>query len=114
MKTIAKLCKKTNASGTSLVAQWLGICLLMQGTLVQALVWEDPTCRGATKPARCSLPQLEKARAQQRRPNEAQNKYRKTYSRGFLGGAVVENLSANAGDMGSSPGLGRSHMPWSN
>ena len=23
----------------------------MQGTRVQALVWEDPTCRGATKPA---------------------------------------------------------------
>ena len=27
------------------------------------------------------------------------------------GGAVVENLPANAGDTGSSPGLGRSHMP---
>ena len=34
--------------------------------------------------------------------------------RGFPGGAVVENLPANAGDTGSSPGLGRSHMPWSN
>ena len=33
---------------------------------------------------------------------------------GFPGGAVVENLPAYAGDMGSSPGLGRSHMPWSN
>ena len=33
---------------------------------------------------------------------------------GFPGGAVVENLPANAGDMGLSPGLGRSHMPWSN
>ena len=33
---------------------------------------------------------------------------------GFPGGAVVKNLPANAGDMGSSPGLGRSHMPWSN
>ena len=31
--------------------------------------------------------------------------------RGFPGGAVVENLPANAGDTGSSPGLGRSHMP---
>ena len=30
---------------------------------------------------------------------------------GFPGGAVVENLFANAGDTGSSPGLGRSHMP---
>ena len=34
--------------------------------------------------------------------------------RGFPGGTVVENLPANAGDTGSSPGLGRSHMPWSN
>ena len=33
---------------------------------------------------------------------------------GFPGGAVVETLPANAGDMGSSPGLGRSHMPRSN
>ena len=33
---------------------------------------------------------------------------------GFPGGAVVENPPANAGDTGSSPGLGRSHMPRSN
>ena len=33
---------------------------------------------------------------------------------GFPGGAVVENLPANAGDTGSSPGLGGSHMPQSN
>ena len=32
----------------------------------------------------------------------------------FPGGAVVKNLPANAGDTGSSPGPGRSHMPWSN
>ena len=30
---------------------------------------------------------------------------------GFPGGAVVENLPANAGDTGSGPGLGGSHMP---
>ena len=35
-------------------------------------------------------------------------------ARGFPGGAVVENLPANAGDTGSRPGLGRSHMPRSN
>ena len=34
----------------SLVAQWLRIRLPMQGTRVQALVQEDPTCRRATKP----------------------------------------------------------------
>ena len=33
---------------------------------------------------------------------------------GFPGGAVVESLPANAGDTGSSPGPGRSHMPQSN
>ena len=33
---------------------------------------------------------------------------------GFPGGAVVENLPANAGDTGSSPGPGRSHMSRSN
>ena len=42
--------KKKYTRGASLVAQWLRICLLMQGTWVRALVWEDPTCRGATRP----------------------------------------------------------------
>ena len=36
--------------GASLVAQWLRIHLPMQGTQVWALVREDPTCCGATKP----------------------------------------------------------------
>ena len=40
---------KTNLRA-SLVAQWLRIHLPMQGTWVRALVGEDPTCRGATKP----------------------------------------------------------------
>ena len=44
-----KYIKKYNF-GASLVAQWLRICLPMQGTRVRALVWEDPTCRGATGP----------------------------------------------------------------
>ena len=38
------------SSRASLVAQWLRICLPMQGTWVRALVWEDPTCCGATGP----------------------------------------------------------------
>ena len=32
----------------------------------------------------------------------------------FPSGTVVKNLPANAGDTGSSPGLGRSHMPQNN
>ena len=85
------------------MAQWLRICLLMQGTRVRALFWEDPTCRRATRPVShnywacawslCSatreaaivrgprtamksgphLPQLEKALTQKRRPNTAKN-----------------------------------------
>ena len=42
----------------------------------------------------------------------AQNKEKE--NGGFPGGAVVENLPANAGDMGSSPGLGRYNIPRSN
>ena len=37
----------------------------MQGTRVQALVWEDPTCRGATKP---HAPQLLSLRSRAREP----------------------------------------------
>ena len=32
----------------------------------------------------------------------------------FLGGPVVKNPPANAGDMGSIPDLGRPQVPWSN
>ena len=41
---------KYTIKGASLVAQWLRICLSMQGTRVRAVVWEDPTCHGATRP----------------------------------------------------------------
>ena len=36
-------------SEASLVAQWIRICLPMQETRVQSLVWEDPAYQGATK-----------------------------------------------------------------
>ena len=39
-----------NLLGACLVAQWLGVCLPVQGTRVQALVWKDSTCRRATRP----------------------------------------------------------------
>ena len=41
---------KNDVWRTSLVVQWLRTCLLMHGMLIQSLVWEDNTCRGATKP----------------------------------------------------------------
>ena len=43
------LALKKEHSGASLMAQWLRIRLPMKGSLVRALVWEDPTCRGATE-----------------------------------------------------------------
>ena len=47
---IKKMWYKNTMDGASLVAQWLRVCLPVRGTRVQALVWEDPTCRGATGP----------------------------------------------------------------
>ena len=49
-----------------------------------------------------------------RQEKQKQNQISQIEREGFPGGAVVENLPANAGDMGLSPGLGRSHMPRSN
>ena len=57
---------KRDHLGASLVAQWLRICLPMQGTRVRSLVREDPTCRRATKPvlrSRGRKPQLLSLRA---------------------------------------------------
>ena len=45
---------------------------------------------------------------------ETANLLKENIGRGFPGGAVVKNLPANAGDTGSSPGLGRSHVLRSN
>ena len=51
---ISKIKYKENilkaARGASLGVQWLRISLPMQGTWVRALVWEDPTCHGVTRP----------------------------------------------------------------
>ena len=47
---IAGFCyRQKYTTGTSLVAQWLRICMPMPGTGVQSLVQEDSTCHGATK-----------------------------------------------------------------
>ena len=46
---MVRLCKMFH-HWASLVAQWLRVCLPMQGTQVRALVWEDPTCHRATRP----------------------------------------------------------------
>ena len=47
----SNFCYLNHPFWTSLVVQWLRICLPIQGTRVRPLVREDPTCRRATKPA---------------------------------------------------------------
>ena len=61
-----------------------------------------------THPTLASVPSLSHV------PSQCPQFESKSLSQGFPGGAVVENLPANAGDTGSSPGLGGSHMPRSN
>ena len=53
-----------------------------------------------------------KQQKRQRQKNEEEVIFK--LNRDFLRGAVVKKPPANAGDMGLSPGPGRSHMPWSN
>ena len=59
----------TRLPWTSLVVQWLRICLPVQGTWVWYLVWEDSTCHGAAGPVTQLLSPSSRARApQQKRP----------------------------------------------
>ena len=51
---------------------------------------------------------------QVRKKNPSSNRGIETLLLDFPGGTVVKNLPANAGDPGSIPGLGRSHMLRSN
>ena len=46
----AQRTQNENAKKCTPTTQWLRIHLPVQGTRVQALVQEDPTCHGATKP----------------------------------------------------------------
>ena len=50
----------------------------------------------------------------QGKQQEGNNKDQISMKLGFPGGTVVKNPPANAGDTGSSPSPGRSHMPRSN
>ena len=60
------------------------------------------------------LKERKKEREMREKEKEREKEVLKNNLRGFPGGAVVKNLPANAGDTGSSPGSGRSHMLRSN
>ena len=65
---------------------------------------------------RYNFPRLNQEELENRNTPSTSNKIATVIKKflGFPSGAVVENLPANAGDTGSSPGMGRSHMPQSN
>ena len=67
--------------------------------------WETPEAQLLTLPFH-GLYQNTQMYTQRRK-----NFFQKVKNGSFPGGAVVENQPANAGDTGSSPGLGRSHVP---
>ena len=67
---MALLAFHVETAGTSLVVQWLRICLAMPGTQVQSLAQEDPTCPRATKP----LPQLRPEANKYLNKNKKQNR----------------------------------------
>ena len=52
--TYYRLKKIEKEAGTSLVVQWLSICLSVQGAQALSLVWKDPTC-GETEPVHHKL-----------------------------------------------------------
>ena len=52
-----------NYPGTSLGVQWLRVCLPMQGTWVQSLVREDPTCYGGNQALTPEVPKPVSPRA---------------------------------------------------
>ena len=67
---------------------------------------------GLPQPPLLLPPSLEPLRQIFRSPElESQTLFKNHWAGGFPGGAVVESPPANAGDTGSSPGLGGSHMP---
>ena len=63
------------------VVQWLRICLPGQETWVSSLVWEDPTCRGATK----SMCHNYWTHMQQQRSKAAKNQYIKLKEKSWGG-----------------------------
>ena len=72
------------------------------------------TWRPHSKRSACRGPPILWARGEVGAHSHPQNLHLKDQHGGFPGGSVVKNPPANAGDMGSSPGPGGSHMPWSN
>ena len=80
------------------------------------LLWEKRSCRLLCFPCRPSWPNsyLCFLRLGMRLILLLHQNNHNRYTRNFPGGTVVKNPPANAGDTGSSPGPGRSHMPRSN
>ena len=84
-------------ANTCLLCWTPGICELKNNIPLEGTVQPHPTSSQSTASHKC-----------------AQKEREKKNKRGFPGGSMVKNPPANAGDMGSVLGLGRSHMLWNN
>ena len=73
----------------------------------------DPRAAGSTGLSQCSA-QHNKISLMTLGRKGRKGEEKERGDRDFPGGAVVKKPPANAGDTGSSPGPGRSHMPRSN
>ena len=102
--------KKIDIIGTSLVVQWIRLQLHVLNAGGPGSIPGLGTRSHMHAATKIPLLQLRVHMLQLRSLHAATN----TQCRGFPCGTVVKNPPANAGDMGSSPGPGRSHMPWSN
>ena len=97
-----------------LVVEWNWVLVLRWRSPVELLPFDITWSREVSLPTQRLRPDTWLAH-QNPVSHTAQKKWekkeRKREREGFPGGAAVENLPADAGDKGSSPGLGRSHMP---
>ena len=88
--------------GNSLAVQWLGL-------------WASTAGGTGSIPGQgTNMPHAMRHSQKKKRKKKAIITMVKNIKEDFLGGAVVKNPPASAGDMGSSPGPGRFRMPWSN
>ena len=90
-----------------MTVQRLGLSIFTSGTLVQSLVGELRS-RKPSGAAKLKIKKKKKKKKNKWPINTLKD------VQGFPGGTVVKNPPANAGDTGSSPGPGRSHMLQSN
>ena len=110
---IKKYLEKTDNENTTIQSLWDAAKAVLRGKFIAVQSYVKKQEKSQINNLTLHLKQLEKEK--QTKPKVSRRKeIIKVRAEDFPGGAVVKNLPANAGDTGSSPGLGRSHIPQSN